>query len=115
MPLPKGVRSQGNKFTGYWNGKYGPSRTTVAAAKADRDLLRAGAQPSPPPRPLPPLVARNRVFGHAAGYRARRRLDGVLVEGPTRGTKDEAVADAAEFESASTLAELREKQSAMLQ
>ena len=81
MPLPKGVRSQGKKFRGHWDGKYGPSRITVAAAKADRDLLRAGIQLSPPPRPLPPTFwgegARAMAGGRAP--RAQRALGAVRV------------------------------------
>ena len=116
MPLPKGVRSQGRRFRGYWNGKCGPSRTTVAAAKQDRDTLRAGLKPAPAAKALPRSVEKNRAHpGSLPGYRARRRLEGNLVQGPTRVTLEQAVLDAAEFAAAQSHAELEEKKQLMMQ
>ena len=119
MPLPKGITRHYKKFRAkIWRGRQivGPSRVTVAAAQEDLSLLQQGLAPSAPARTLPRYVQKVKAFaGRPAGFRAQRKLQGQLVQGPWRAALNAAVTDAAAFATAMNLEGLLQKKAAMTQ
>ena len=111
MPLPQGVALRGKKYRAKVKRKNvvvcGPSRGTVAEAKKDLARLRKGQPCTAPRRALPRYVQKVKPrLGFSAGFRAQRKLQKKLVQGPWRVTLAQAAADADQFAAATNAEQL---------
>ena len=104
--LPRGISPHKGKFRAVGRDARGimvscPSRTSIRAALQDLRALHAGRRK----RDLPKGVYR--CGGFRRGFKAARKLNGVLIRGPFRQSVEDATKDYAKLQRARTLLGLR--------